>query len=271
MRGVSRASFADLSGQLSAEHITSATVATRLADELFSVTGLLDREHPLRRVLSDPGKPAEEKAAIAAALLHGKITARAESLVVSAVRAHWASSGDLPDAIEQLAVEAMVIAADADDGLDDLEDGLFRFGRVISGTPDLRAALADPSLPAAGKRQLLDTLLNGKVTPVTLSLISQMVAHPRGRGLIAALEVSADVAARQRQQLIAVVRCAVALSAGQQRRLADALARTYGHRIHLNVVIDPEVLGGISIQIGDELIDGTAATRLATVRRELAG
>ena len=136
---------------------------------------------------------------------------------------------------------------------------------------DLRAALADPSLPAEGKRELLRTLLNGKVTPVTLALISQMVEHPRGRTLTDGLEECADIAAQHRQQLIAVVRTAVELSASQQRRLTAALAQTYGHRIHLNVVIDPEVLGGISVQIGDELIDGTVTTRLAMVKRELAG
>lgn len=186
-------------------------------------------------------------------------------------RAIWATSGDLADALEQLAIEAMVLAADADDALDDLEDGLFRFGRVVASTPDLRAALADPALPGAGKTELLGTLLNGKVTPVTLSLIAQMVEHPRGRALHDGLDMCADFAAQRRQQLIAVVRSAVELSARQRGRLAEALAQAYGHKIHLNVVIDPAVLGGISIQIGDELIDGTAVSRLAAVRRELAG
>jgi F-type H+-transporting ATPase subunit delta len=97
-----------------------------------------------------------------------------------------------------------------------------------------------------------------------------MVTHPRGRSLTAALELCAGIAAHRREQLIAVVRTATDLSAAQRRRLAGALAESYGHPVHLNVVIDPEVLGGISVQIGDELIDGTAATRLAAVRRKLA-
>ncbi len=271
MRGASRASFAELIDRLLAEDITSATVATRLGDELFAVVGLLDAEHALRRALSDPGKPAAEKGAVASSLLHGKITRRAESLVVAAAEARWATPGDMVDAIEQLAVEAAVLAAEAAGGLDDLEDGLFRFGRVVAGQPDLRAALADPSLPAERKRGLLAALLEGKVTPVTLGLISQMVAHPRGRSLAAALELCAGIAARRRQQLIAVVRSAIELSAAQRRRLADALAASYGHPVHLNVVIDPSVKGGISVQIGDELIDGTAVSRLAAVRRKLAG
>jgi F-type H+-transporting ATPase subunit delta len=271
VRGASRASFAALTERLAAENITSAAVATRLADELFAVVGLLDTEHPLRRALADPGKPAAEKGAITSALLSGKVTRRTEVLVVAAAEGHWATSGDMVDAIEQLAIEVMVLAAEADGTLDDLEDGLFRFGRVIAGQPDLRAALADPSLPAERKQALLSALLDGKVTPVTLRLIIQVVLHPRGRSLVAALDLAAAIAARRREQLIAVVRSAVELSATQRRQLAEALAASYGHQVHLNVVIDPSVMGGISVQIGDELIDGTVASRLAAVRRKLAG
>jgi F-type H+-transporting ATPase subunit delta len=270
VRGASRASFADLTDRLEAEDITSATEAVRLGDELFAVVGLLDTEHALRRALSDPGKPAAEKGAVTAALLRGRVTPRTEALVVAAAESRWATPGDMVDAIEQLAVEAMVLAAESDGSLDDLEDELFRFGRVVAAQPDLRAALADPSLPEDRKRDLLGALLNGKVTAVTLRLINQVVAHPRGRPLTVALDMCAGVAARRREQLIAVVHSAVELSADQRRRLADALAASYGHPVHLNVVLDPSVMGGISVQIGDELIDGTAASRLAAVRRKLA-
>jgi F-type H+-transporting ATPase subunit delta len=271
VRGTSRASFADLTERLTAEGAMSARTATRLGDELFAVVGLLDTEHGLRRALSDPGKPAAEKGAVVGALLHGKVAPRTEALVAAAAESRWASPGDMVDAIEQLAIEAMVLAADADNGLDELEDGLFRFGRVVAGQPDLRAALTDTSLPADRKGDLLDALLDGKVAAVTLSLIRQMVMHPRGRSLTAALDLCAGIAARRREQLIAVVRSAVELSAAQRRRLAEALAASYGHDVHLNVVIDPSVVGGMSVQIGDELIDGTTATRLAEVRRKLAG
>ena len=88
---------------------------------------------------------------MASALLHGKVTGRTESLVAAAAEARWATSGDMVDAIEELAIAALVLAAEAEDGLDDLEDGLFRFGRVVAGQPDLRAALASPSLPASAR------------------------------------------------------------------------------------------------------------------------
>jgi F-type H+-transporting ATPase subunit delta len=261
MRGVSRQSFTDLREQLPAR---------ASSDELFAVTGLLDTEHGLRRALSDPGKPSAEKDAVARALLHGRVSAQTEDVVAAAVSSRWATAGDLSDAIERLAIEAEVRVADSQGSLDELEDELFRFAQVVDGQPELRIALAATDAPPRAKQELLRTLLGGKVTQVSFTLISQMVAHPRGRSLPAALNLCAAIAAEQRQQLTAVVRSVIELSARQRDRLATALAATYGRRVHLNVVIDPSVMGGLSVQIGDELIDGTSASRLSEVRRKLA-
>jgi F-type H+-transporting ATPase subunit delta len=269
MRGASRPSYASLREQLAAATQAGQTQADTLGSELFAVTGLLDTEHGLRRALSDPGKPDAEKAAVTRQLLHGRVSPATEELAASAASMRWASSADLSDALEQLAVEAMVVSAEYQRTVDELEDDLFRFGRLVAGQPDLRSALASPSLPAQNKRDLLSALLRSKVSPVALSLITQVTLHPRGRALPAALELCAQIAANRRQRLIAVVRTAATLTAQQQLRLARALAAAYGHDVHLNVVIDPAVVGGLSIQIGDELIDGTAASRLAAVRRKL--
>lgn len=268
MRGVSRASYAGLREQLSA--ISSADTADRVGDELFAVVRLLDSEHGLRRALADPTKPSEEKAAVARRLLHGKVAPETEELAAEAVAAHWASSGDLADAIEQLAIEAFTISAQRRRKLDDLEDDLFRFGRLVSGQPALRSALIGPA-PEDAKRDLLANLLEDKVSSPSMSLITQLLTHTRGRSPQAVLDLAAGIAARRREQLIAVVRVATELTAGQRRRLAETLTTAYGQGIHLNVVHDPAVIGGVSIQIGDELIEGTAASRLAEVRRKLAG
>lgn len=268
MRGASRASYAELRERLTAAARDAAT-ATRVGDELFAVVGLLDREHGLRRALADLTKPPAEKSAVAGQLLHGKISAATENLVTEAVAARWASPGDLNDALEQLAIEAFTIAAQAGRSLDDLEDDLFRFGRLISGQPGLRSALIGTS-GADAKASLLAGLLSGKVSEVSLRLITQVLTHPRGRSPQAVLDLCASIAARRREQLIAVVRVAAELSAAQRKRLADVLTGTYGQGIHLNVVHDPAVVGGMSVQIGDELVDGTAASRLAAVQRKLA-
>jgi F-type H+-transporting ATPase subunit delta len=277
MRGASRASYAELRERLSVALAGGRSAAARRAataektgDELFAVVRLLDSEHGLRRALADPTKPSQEKAAVAKRLLHGKVSAGTEKLVAEAVAARWASPGDLADALEQLAIEAFTMAAQFGGNLDDLEDDLFRFARVVSGQPGLRSALIGPA-DADAKRSLLANLLSDKVSSPALSLITQVLTHPRGRSPQAVLDLCAGIAARRREQLIAVVRVATELTAEQRSRLATTLAAAYGQEIHLNVVLDPAVIGGVSVQIGDELIDGTAASRLAEVRRKLAG
>jgi F-type H+-transporting ATPase subunit delta len=268
MRGASRGSYAELRDQLPVLAPRKAG-AEEIGDELFAVLRLLGNEHGLRRMLADPTKPSGEKAAVAGSLLHGRVSSGTEDLVVQAAAARWATPGDFADAIEQLAVEAYTLAAQYGRALDNLEDDLFRFARLVSGQPALRSALIGPTT-ADAKASLLADLLGGKVSEVSQKLIAAVLTYPRGRTPQAVLELCASIAADRRQQLIAVVRVATELSAAQRQRLADTLTATYGKRIHLNVVHDPAVVGGMSVQIGDELVDGTVASRLAEVRRKLA-
>jgi F-type H+-transporting ATPase subunit delta len=270
MRGASRASLAGASEQLTAL-ATSKAAADTLGDDLFAVAELLDSEHGLRRALTDPARAAEAKAGLIRSLLDGKVSAATLGLLAGLVSARWSVPRDLADATEELAVQAVVISADRSRKLDDLEDELFRFSRLLIAQPELRAALADPYLPADRKRGLVAALLDGKSTPATELLITQAALHPRGRTLETNLESYARVAAEQRQRVVAVVRVASALSQRQADRLAGALAAVYGHDVHLNIVLDPQVLGGMSIQVGDEFIDASVVNRLAALRRRLAG
>jgi F-type H+-transporting ATPase subunit delta len=268
MRGASRASYVALRDRLAEVAVGPAT-SEQIGDQLFAVVRLLDSEHGLRRALADGTKPAGEKTDVVARLLHGRVSEATEGLVTDAVAAHWATSGDFADALEQLAIEALTLAAQYGGTLDDLEDDLFRFARLVSAQPGLRSALIGTAGPEA-KTSLLTSLLSNKVSEPSLSLLTQVLTHPRGRSPQGALDLAASIAARRREQLIAVVRVATELSAAQRQRLLETLIQTYGQGVHLNVVYDPSVIGGISVQIGDELIDGTAASRLSEVRRKLA-
>ncbi|HEX4832840.1 MAG TPA: F0F1 ATP synthase subunit delta [Trebonia sp.] len=269
MRGASRASYAGLREQLAAT-VPGAPIAAQVGDELFAVARLLDSEHGLRRALADGARPGEERATLVTRLLRGRIASTTSDLVAAAAAARWATPGDLADAIEQLAIEALALAAQFEGTLDDLEDDLFRFGRLVSAQPQLRSALIS-SADEPVRQALLQDLLATKVSPQSLSIITQVLLHPRGRGPQAALDLCASIAARRREELVAVVRVATELTPQQRQRLAAALAAAYGRGTHLNVVHDPSVIGGMSVQIGDELVDGTAASRLAEVRRRLAG
>jgi F-type H+-transporting ATPase subunit delta len=269
MRGISRASLAEVEERLE-PLTTSASVAIGLGDDLFSVAGLLATQSALRRALTDPSRSAEARSGLATTLLTGKISDQAVSLVAATAAARWSAPSDLTDAVEQLAVQSVVAAAEHEGRLDDLEDELFRFGRIVSSQPALRIALTNPFMTAEAKRELLNDLLASRTTPETLRLVTQAAVNPLGRSLDVSLEEYAQLAARRRQRLVAEVHVAVPLTEAQRGRLASALASAYGHQVHLNVVLDPRVAGGMTVRIGDELIDGSVITRLAEARRRLA-
>ncbi|SEM20239.1 F0F1 ATP synthase subunit delta [Nonomuraea pusilla] len=269
MRGLSRTSLAEVEERFNAV-AGSADLGT-LSDELFAVADLLDREHGLRRAMSDPARPGEQKARILRALLDGKVSQAALATAEAAVSARWSRAGDLADVLERLGVVAAAAEAESQSRLDDVEDELFRFGRIVAANPELRRALADDSAPADGKRELLRTLLDGKVAPTSLRLVTQLAVHRRGRSLETGLEEYGQLVAQQRQRLVAVVRSAVELTEGQKQRLAAWLRTSYGRDVHLNVEVDKRVLGGFSVRIGDEIIDTTIVGRIEEVRRRLAG
>lgn len=271
MRGASRASLSAVKERLSGILASSqAGQANELGGELFAVVGLLDEEPGLRRALSDPSRDQQARAGLAEALLASQLSTPAMELLTALVTDRWSEPGDLADATEELAVLAIAEAADAEGKLDELEDELFRFGRIVQGSPDLRSALSNQFVPAEGRQSVVTELVGGKVSDPALLLITQAAVHPRGRSLDAGLEMYANLAAELRERLVAEVRAAVPLTDDQRTRLAAVLVAAYGHDVHLNVVLDPEVLGGMSVRIGDQLINGSVASRLAELRRDLA-
>ena len=254
--------------ELLTQRTTDAPTATALADELFAVAGLLATQAALRRALTDPSRTAAARSDLATTVL--TVSEPTVRLIAAAAAARWSAPGDITDAVEQLAAEAIAAAAEEQGRLDELEDELFRFSRIVASTPELRIALTNPFFPADAKRQLLSGLLADKVTPETLRLVTEAATNPFGRSLDVSLEEYALLAARRRERLVAEVHAAVALTDQQRGRLAAALTAAYGHQVHLNVVLDPRVVGGMTVRIGDELIDGSVTTRLAEARRRMA-
>jgi F-type H+-transporting ATPase subunit delta len=269
MRGASAGSLERLTEQLGSA-IESGTDAARLAEDLFAVSALLRREPSLRRVATDLSLAPAAKSDFARGLLAEQLDAASMDLVGSAVAQRWATTRDLADALEELGVVAVVKGADRAGQADALEDELFGFGRLVSENPELRDALSDPSRSAQDKHALLDGLLEGRTTGATIRLAKQAVVSSH-RTVNVAVEHYQKVAASNRNRLVAVVRVARELADADRERLRRALARQYDRPVHLNVVVDPEVVGGVKVEIGDDVIDGTVATRLDDARRRLAG
>ncbi|MGX1133135.1 F-type H+-transporting ATPase subunit delta [Streptomyces glaucescens] len=271
MNGASREALAATRERLDALTDATSVDAARLADELAAVTALLDREVSLRRVFTDPAQAGEAKADLVQRLLGGQVGGETADLLSGMVRSRWSQSRDLVDALEELADTADLTAAQKAGTLDNVEDELFRFARIVSSNTELRAALTDRKATVSAKSELLRSLLGGRADATTVRLVTRLVTAPRGRSLEAGLESLSKLAADRRDRMVAVVTSAVPLSDPQKQRLGAALAKLYGRRMHLNLDVDPEVLGGIRVQVGDEVINGSIADRIGDAERRLAG
>lgn len=271
LRGASRGSLAAARDALGTLLRSGDTDLAALSDELFDVTSLLDREKGLRRALTDPSRSGDDRAGLARALLSDRVGSSGLDMLVWAVRARWSAPRDLADAVELLAVEAQVAAAEKAGRLDAVEDELFRTARVVAGSADLRVALADRSAPMDSRAALVEDLLAGKATDETRRLVRRAVVAPRGRSFDRTLEQYAEVAAERRNRMVATVTATVPLTEEQRERLGAALARLYGHPVQLNIEVDPALVGGVRVEIGDELIEGSVVSRLDDARRRLTG
>ncbi|NLU74824.1 F0F1 ATP synthase subunit delta [Streptomyces sp. HNM0575] len=271
MIGASRDALAAARESLTALTDSTSADPKVLADELAVVTALLDREVALRRVLADPSRSGERKAELVATVLGEQVGGATVDLVSGMVRSRWSAPRDLVDAAEELADTAELIAAERAGTLDETEDELFRFSRTVASAPELRTALTSEKAAPSAKVQLLHTLLGGKSREATERLITRLVAQPRGRSLEGGLEALSRLAAERRGRSVAVVTSAVPLSDQQRQRLGSALAKLYGRQMHLNLDVDPEILGGIRVRVGDEVINGSIADRLSEAERRLAG
>jgi F-type H+-transporting ATPase subunit delta len=271
MLGASREALAAGQERLEVLLASAGVNSTTLGDDLFSVTGLLAGNAGLRRALTDPAKPGDAKAALVDRLLRSQIGEPALDLLIGVVRSRWSDPSDLVEAVDGLAVTAELFTAERAHRLDAVEDELFRFARMVAADVSLRDAFAARTVGAERKAELVRALLEGKVAPETLRLAVQAAVSPRGRRTEQALEGYLAAAAARRRQLVAEVTAAAPLTEGQRARLSTALRRIYGRDIRINLDVDPEVLGGLRVQVGGELIDSTVLARLHGARRSLAG
>ena len=242
---------------------------SRLAEELFAVVALLDSNVTLRRAVADPSQDAARKTDLAERLFASRVGAQALVVLKGVIGQRWSSERDLSDTLERYAVEAVIVDAESSDSADQVEDELFRFERIVAADPDLRAALSDPSASVERRTGLVGSLLQGRATPQTQVLARQAVAAPRGRRFDSTVREWLEIAATRREQQTATVISAVPLGESERARLAAGLSAIYGGMVHVNTVVDPRVMGGIKVEIGDEVIDGTVIRKLDAARRAM--
>lgn len=269
IRGSSAESLETLGGVL-AERLDAGEDGAALGDELLRAADVLRDQVALRRAATDPATPGGAKSGLLTNVFGPHVGKAAAELLAQAGGLRWAASTDLPGALERLGVTAIVTAADRDGDGDRLEDELFAFGRTVVDYPELRDALSDPARSVADKQKLVRELIEGKATAGTIRLAEESVAGTH-LTVSRAIEEYTRIAAAARGRRVATVRAAHPLTDDQQRRLAEALGRDGDLTVHLNIVIDPDVIGGIRVEMGDHVVEGTIASRVDDATRRIAG
>ncbi len=265
MQGVSRGSFAAAEDRLEAllDSLPGAADRISLAEDLFGVVGLLDSSPALRRALTDPSRDGADKAALVTRLLEHSVGRDTTALVAGVVRDRWSRSGDITDGLESLGITAVLAAAEAGARLDTVEEEVFRFERIVAGDAGLRRALTETRSPVSARAALIERLLEPRSEPETQVLVRHIATQARGRPPEALFELVLQAAARRRERLVAHVTSAAMLTQAQRDRLTAILSERCGQEIRLAVDLDPAVVGGVRVRIGDDVYDGTLARRIS--------
>lgn len=236
------------------------------ARELFAAARALGDSSALTGALADAAAdPAARRTVVTR--VFGSLSAGAVSVLDTAAAQRWSSADDLITGVEEVAVRAAAIAASGTD----IEAELFQFSRAVAASPELELALGSRLGAASAKGALIETLLASRASEATTLIVSSLVQQPRGRRVRALLTWATHLVAQQRGRVVATVYTASSLSDGQTERLRGALAARAGSEVSINVVVDPAVVGGVRIELGDEIIDATISSRLNELRQRLAG
>jgi F-type H+-transporting ATPase subunit delta len=292
-----------LQGYLAAmeESLASAGALGEAASELYSVAELVTTNNELELAINDGSVPVSARRSVLDDLLDGKVRPEVKRLIHQAVTVVPAS--DLESAFHWLAAQMRIaaehgpsVADEVDDEgtlgrlasrnrvsgyaaavfegvttaeLEEIEDQLFRFARTVENSRPLRHALGDRDLPVALRQQVIADLFGDKVLPATQRLAAYAVRGGRARDIVATLDALVVDAARARGWRVARVQSAKAVDDAQRQGLSEALARLAGNPVELQVTIDPKLLGGVVVQVGDLLVDGSARHRLNELKEHL--
>ncbi|OBI49537.1 F0F1 ATP synthase subunit B/delta [Mycobacterium sp. E787] len=273
MRSASRQALGALSDRFGtiAKNLDNKALST-VSAELVAVAKMLDREIVVTRYLTVPAEDAAPRVRLIERLVSGKVGDATLDVLRAAVSERWSANTDLVDAIEHISRQALLEVAQREDQVDEVEDQLFRFSRVLDAQPRLAILLGDYGSPAEGRIGLLRKVLesaSGRVNPVATALLTQTVELLRGEPAEVAVKFLAEVAVARRGEIVAQVTAAAELSDAQRTRLTEVLSRIYSHPVTVQLQIEPDLLGGLLIAVADEVIDGTLSSRLAAAQAQL--
>jgi ATP synthase F0 subunit b/ATP synthase F1 delta subunit len=273
LRSFSKQALTDLMDRFGeiAEDFDDATLTT-LADELASVAELLTHEVVVTRYLVTRAEDSAPRIQLMERLLADKVGDPALEVLRSAVSERWSDTEDLIAALQHIARQALLVRAERAGQIDEVADQLFWFSRILDEQPHLATLLGDTTAPVEKRVTLLRNVIGGAgkdVNPIAAELLAQTVELLQGEPAEDAMLRLAGVAVARHGAVVAQVSAAAELSESQRSRLTEVLSRVYRNPVTVQMHVDPDLLGGLAISVGDEVIDATLSSRLAKAQTQL--
>ncbi|APT92763.1 ATP F0F1 synthase subunit delta [Corynebacterium phocae] len=243
--------------------------SARTGLDLFEVVGVLDGNRELRVALNNTAASAEARKSLVNTLFGQKLSSQALRVVEEAAQLQWSSARDLVKGLVVLGRRALLRGAEAQGQLGMVEDELFRLSRILDREGELTQLLTDRSAESARKRGLLANVLYGKVTMFTEALALQAIDRPEQNPVDDIAGLASDAASLQ-GRTIAFVTTAVEMNESQQAELANKLGNIYGRAMSIHSEVDTSLLGGMTIRVGEEVIDGSTKGKIERLRTAMA-
>lgn len=239
------------------------------SDELTQVILLVDSNPVLRKRLTEDEDNTDGQVKLIQTLFGGKVSPVVVDVLTEAVKQRWSSTNDFTTALRRQNALIALAAAERDGVIDKTEEELFSVARLLEQNPQLASLLSDDTRDGDKRVELLKSLVGDKVGKLSWILLAQTILLLRGQPADVAIDQLAELAAARRGESVAHVVSASALSQDQVSRLASVLGTIYGRTISVQTEIDPDILGGLRIAVGDEVIEADVATRLAKAAESL--
>lgn len=239
-----------------------------LGEQLFAAGRAFAESAQLRAVLADPAIENSAKDALLGKVFGKNLDATGTKMLSAIVSNRWSNQDDLLAGIEEIAIRAAAKSAPKGTSI---EAELFSFSRSVSSDAELELALGSKLGDPKAKAAVVIKLIGKKASAPTVAIVAALVQQPRGRRIGVLLSDAANIVADQAGLSIATVTSAQSLGDAQLKALATSLAKVYGRELSINHVIDPSIIGGLRVQVGDDVIDGSVSSRINDVRLQLAG
>ena len=246
-------------------------LAWRIGNELFTITNVLDHNIRLERALTDPSRPVADKVAVLNRLIGDQAHEMTMEILTDLVGRRWSRVSDIANAVEDFGVDGMMYYADATDATLQVSIELAELHSALLNLPVVRSDLSDERVPAEARIKLLFALIgeDANLNKVTMRLAEHATCNPRNRRYLSTLHWLINKFSRHMGESMVTVTTAAPLNQGQIDRLIAIYTKKVGRPVHINSTVDPTVIGGMRIEIGDEVTDNTVVAQLEQLQRKV--